>query len=102
MAGLHRCWIQLCGQTPKVQWNPNEDVRADYRNDWDEVPDLVPYPNSYRMGWEAFLRHVAFDEPMPSNLAAGVRDVQLAEACYRSMREGAWMPMGELRPTVGT
>jgi hypothetical protein len=30
---------------------------------------------------------------MQSDLAAGIRDVAFAEACYRSVKEGAWMSL---------
>ena len=29
--------------------------------------------------------------PMPADFAAGIRDVQFAEACYRSMKDGTWV-----------
>jgi predicted dehydrogenase len=41
----------------------------------------------YRVGWEAFLRHVVTGAPLRSTFAAGIRDVQFAEACKRSASE---------------
>jgi hypothetical protein len=41
------------------------------------------------------LRHVPGDEPLRSDLAAGIRDVQFAEACHRSMKEGTWVKLDE-------
>jgi len=38
-----------------------------------------------------FLRHVAADAPLPSDFAAGIRDVAFAEACHRSMTERTWI-----------
>ena len=65
----------------------------DYRVGWSEVAAAGPYTNPYRVGWEEFLRHVAADAPLRSDLAAGIRDVQFAEACHRSMREGTWVKL---------
>lgn len=93
VAGLHRCYIQPLESTPKVHWSPNEDLHADYASQWHEVPDLGPYKNSYRVGWEAFLSHVVLGTPITSNLAAGIRDVRLAEACRRSVEEDSWISM---------
>jgi len=95
VAGLHRCHIQLLAQTPDVAWSPNVDPSHDHRTDWTEVPDLWRYPNSYRVGWEGFIRHVLTDAPFASNLSAGIRDVMLAEACYLSANESRWVDLRE-------
>ncbi|MEA2979168.1 MAG: hypothetical protein QOF09_991, partial [Alphaproteobacteria bacterium] len=29
--------------------------------------------------------------PMQADFSAGIRDVQFAEACYRSVKDGAWV-----------
>ena len=47
----------------------------------------------YRVGWEAFLRHVAAGAPLESDFAAGIRDVAFADACHRSMRERTWVAL---------
>jgi predicted dehydrogenase len=60
------------------------------------MPDLDPFQNSYRAGWELFLRHVAEDGPFPSPLIEGAKSVQLAEACYRSDRERRWIALDPL------
>jgi len=60
------------------------------------VPDNEPFKNSYRWGWEYFLRHVAQDDPLMSPLIEGARDVQLTEACYRSDRERRWIDLTPL------
>jgi hypothetical protein len=31
------------------------------------------------------------DAPLQADFAAGIRDVEFAEACYRSMKEGRWI-----------
>jgi predicted dehydrogenase len=57
------------------------------------VPDQGSRINPYRIGWENFLRHIVDDAPLASDLTAGVRDVKLAEACYRSVDEGKWVSL---------
>jgi predicted dehydrogenase len=96
-AGLHRCWIQTAAETPLVRhFNPDRDLGIDYRADWREVAGRGSYINSYRIGWENFLRHVADDAPLTNDFAAGVRDVQLAQACYRSLAERKWVSLDEI------
>src|SRR6476620_9900323 len=97
IAGLHRCWIQTAAETPLVRhFNPDRDLGIDYRADWKEVAGRGSYINSYRMGWENFLRHVADDAPLTNDFAAGLRDVQLAQACYRSLAERKWVSLDEI------
>jgi predicted dehydrogenase len=94
IAGLHRCHVQSMAQTPTIaHFSVMKDIGADYRDGWTDAPPLPSYTNPYRVGWERFLRHVAGDAPMPSDFAAGVRDVAFAEACHRSMRERTWIEM---------
>jgi predicted dehydrogenase len=89
VAGLHRCRVQSAAQTPAIaHFSVMKDIGADYRDGWTDAPPLAAYRNPYRVGWEAFLRHVAADAPWQSDLAAGIRDVAFAEACHRSMAEG--------------
>jgi predicted dehydrogenase len=97
IAGLHRCWIQTAAETPLVRhFNPDRDLGIDYRADWKEVAGRGSYINPYRMGWENFLRHVADDAPLTNDFAAGLRDVQLAQACYRSLAERKWVSVDEI------
>ncbi len=89
VAGLHRCYVQSIGDTPKVAaFNPMIDLGIDYASRWQEVPAAGPYPNPYRVGWEDFLRHLVTGTPLRSDFAAGIRDVAFAEACYRSLAGG--------------
>ena len=93
-AGLHRCYVQSAAQTPRLTgWNVNVDLNNDYAGQWETAADTGPYKNPYRHGWEGFLRHVVAGAPFASDLRAGVRDVQLAEACYRSHAERRWVEM---------
>ena len=97
LAGLHRCWTQTSKQAlDTAHFNVANDIRADYSANWDEVQDAGPYKNPYRVGWEHFLRHVVADEPMAADFSAGIRDVQFAQACYRSAREGKWVSLDAL------
>jgi predicted dehydrogenase len=94
IAGLHRCWTQTTDETPRVaHFSVGVDLGIDYRAGWNEVASAAPYKNPYRVGWEEFLRHVAADEPLHSDFAAGLRDVQFAEACHRSMKETTWVKL---------
>lgn len=69
------------------------DFLVDYNEHWKEVPDVGPYKNPYRFGWESFFQHVLNNTPFEHTLAAGIRDVQLAEACARSSNEKIWVDM---------
>ncbi len=94
IAGLHRCRVQSAADTPTVKhFNPTVDLGIDYGADWRDAPDAGPYTNPYRVGWEDFLRHVATGAPLKSDLAAGLRDLEFAEACRRSAATGAWVEM---------
>jgi len=94
IAGLHRCRVQTNAGTPTVKhFNPMVDLAIDYRADWSDAPEAGPYTNPYRVGWEDFLRHLVAGGPLISDLAAGVRDLQFAEACRRSAATGAWVDL---------
>jgi predicted dehydrogenase len=92
IAGLHRCWTTTNAQTPRTaHFNIATDMGVDYRANWHEVADGGPYKNPYRIGWENFLRHLVASAPLRADFTAGIRDVQFAEACYRSAEEGRWI-----------
>ena len=102
LAGLHRCHVQTMAQTSAVaHFSVMKDLGADYRDGWSEAPPLGHYVNPYRVGWENFLRHVATGAPMPATLAAGIRDVQFAETCHRSMAERRWIAFPPPDPRPG-
>jgi len=97
LAGLHRCWTQGKVETPTIRrFNPDTDIGADYRGQWKEVAGVAAYTNPYRVGWENFLRHVVAGAPLVCDLAAGIRDVQLAEACTRSAAEQRWITLDDI------
>jgi len=95
VAGLHRCFVQPLVATPKPFFSPEQPQQMNFDEQWQEVPDVLPFENGYRAGWELFLRHVAEDAPFPAPLLEGAKSVQLAEACYKSHRERRWV---ELEP----
>ena len=98
VAGLWDCWTQSAEETPTLgtfDLGRNERLSAtrDYRGDWEIVPAVGAYKNPYRYGWESFMVHVAGDSPAVAPLGAGIRDVQLSEACLKSASEGQWIDM---------
>jgi predicted dehydrogenase len=97
IAGLHRCWVQSAADTPTIRrFNPDTDIAADYRGQWKAVEGNETYPNPYRIGWENFLCHVVAGAPLNCDLSAGIRDVQLAEACIRSAAQQKWITLDDI------
>jgi predicted dehydrogenase len=96
VCGLHRCFVQPLIATPRPFFDPEQPQSAVFDDEWQEMPTLDPFKNSYREGWELFLRHVAEDGPFPSPLLEGAKGVQLAEACHRSHRERRWVDLEKL------
>jgi len=97
VAGLHRCFVQPLVATPKPFFSPEQPQPMVFDEQWQEVPEVLPFENGYRAGWELFLRYVAEDAPFPAPLLEGAKSVQLAEACYRSHRERRWVELEPLR-----
>jgi predicted dehydrogenase len=91
VAGGHKCYVQSLTATPRPAWNVEVPQAMDFDTQWQDVPDADPFKNSYRAGWEQFLRHVADGEPLRSTLLEGAKDVQLTECCYQSDRERRWI-----------
>ena len=97
VAGLHRCHTITSAQTPRTaHFSIATDLNIDYRAGWQEVADPGPFKNPYRIGWENFLCHLVTGAPMQADFAAGIRDVQFAEACYRSVKDGKWVSLAPL------
>jgi predicted dehydrogenase len=96
VAGGHKCFVQSLAATPRPAWNVEVPQAMDFDTQWQEVPDTDPFKNSYRAGWEQFLRHVADGEPLRSTLLEGAKDVQLTECCYQSDRERRWIDIPAL------
>jgi predicted dehydrogenase len=94
IAGLHKCWATINAATPRTaHFSITKDAGIDYRSHWTEVDDPGPFKNPYRIGWENFLRHVATGAPLQADFAAGIRDVEFAEACCRSAKEARWISL---------
>lgn len=96
VAGLHRCWIQPLAATPKPFFDPEHPQPMTFAAQWQEMPDIEPVQNGYRIGWEQFLRHVAEGTPFPAPFLEGAKSVQLAEACHKSDRERRWIDLEPL------
>jgi predicted dehydrogenase len=96
VAGGHKCYVQSLAATPRPMWNVEVPQAMDFDTQWQEVPEHEPFKNSYRHGWEQYLRHVATDAPLRSTLLEGAKDVQLTEACYQSDRERRWIDIAAL------
>jgi predicted dehydrogenase len=96
VCGLHRCFIQPLVATPRPFFDAERPQSAVFDEQWQEMPDVEPFRNSYRAGWELFLRHVVEGSPFPSPLLDGAKGVQLAEACHQSDRERRWIDLPPL------
>lgn len=96
VAGLRRCRVQHRATTPKPLWDPDMASTADFRSQWQEVPDNDDFDNGFRVQWELFLRAVALDEPFGWDLTEGAKGVQLAELGLQSAREGRRLAVPEL------
>ncbi len=93
VAGLHRCFVQPAVATPKPFFSPEQPQPMNFAEQWQEMPDIEPFENGYRAGWELFLRHVVEGAPFPAPLIEGAKSVQLAEACHQSHRERRWVAL---------
>ena len=89
VATLHQCWTQSPGQYPEAGLPGAGAADHGFPRHWAEVPELVPFKNSYRQAWEAYLRHVAEDAPNTAILLQAARGLQLIEACHASHRQAA-------------
>jgi predicted dehydrogenase len=96
IVGLRKCWAQHASATPKPTWNPDIDSPINYYDGWTEVPDTTHYDNAFKIQWELFLKHVAFDTPFPYSLREGAKGVQLAELSLLSHERGTWIEVPEL------
>src|SRR5947207_15211475 len=73
VASGHRCFVQSLAATPKPMWNVEVPQAMNFDEQWQEIPDVEPFKNSYRWGWEQFLRHVAQDDPLRSPMLEGAK-----------------------------
>ena len=96
VATLQQCWTQSLANTPKPVFPVQAPQTMDFRSQWAEVPDMVPFKNSYRQAWELFLRHVAEEAPNTASLAQAARGLQLIEACHESHNARRWVNLPAL------
>ena len=97
VAGRFRCFTQPAVNTPEAFFGGGRPTGVDIAAQWQEVPNTLPTANPFRQCWEAFLRHVSEDAPFGANLVEGAKAVQLADLAYRSVAEGRWMTVPEIR-----
>ncbi len=93
---LHDCFIQSIAMTPKPIWHVDVRQSNDFDAHWHAMPDVDVYMNSYRCGWERFLKHVVDDAPFSSPLLAGAKGLQLVQACHQSNQERRWIDLPTL------
>jgi predicted dehydrogenase len=91
VAGLRRCRLQPRAATPRAVWNPDVPNPLDFRSTWVEAPAAGPDDNAFKHQWEAFLRHVAGDEPFEQTLRWGARGALLVERALQSSAERRWV-----------
>ena len=96
VAGLRECRIQPAAATPKPVWNPDIASPIDHRAAWQRIPDREPHDNGFKIQWERYLRHVAYDEPFPWDFLEAAKGIQLAELGMRSWRERRFVEVPEL------
>ena len=97
VAGLTRCWSQHRVNTPRPIWNPDVPQTQDFRAQWDEVPDTMPYDNGFKVQWEQFIRYVVADTPWKYDLTEAAKGVQLAELGLQSWAERRWIDVPPLK-----
>jgi predicted dehydrogenase len=96
LATAHDCFTQPDVATPAAVISVDRRNPMDFRAQWLAMPDNAATANSYRSGWELFIRHVMEDAPFPSPLIEGAKGVQLAELSYLSHRERRWVDVPPL------
>lgn len=98
VASLRDCWTQTLDETPSPTW-PQLDVgrpRVDHFAQWTPAPGPEGVPQSFRVGWEGFLRHVADDSRFAYPLQVGARALNVIEAAYLSAEERRWVEVPPL------
>jgi predicted dehydrogenase len=77
-------------------WNPDIPSPIDHRAAWQRVPDRAEQDNGFKVQWEKFLRHVAFDEPFPWDFLEAAKGIQLAELGIQSWEQRRFVEVPEL------
>jgi predicted dehydrogenase len=91
VAGAYACHTQSEADTPRKIVSVNVRQPQDFLAQWRRLPDDPSPKNSYRAGWELFIRHVVEGAPFPSPFSEGAKGVQLAELSHLSDRERRWV-----------
>ncbi len=95
VVGLRDCWVQSMSETPRPTWNPDIPQPINFFEGWKKSPDDGVYENAFKVQWEKFIRHVAYDEAFPWTLRMGAEGVALANAGEASWKEQRWIKMGD-------
>jgi predicted dehydrogenase len=90
------CYTQAAVNTPNGRAAVEVGDPNEYLKDWLRVPRTTVPINSYRAGWEMFIRHLFDGGHYPYTLRAGVKGVQFAELAYQSNRERRWVDVPSL------
>lgn len=96
IAGPFGCWQQARDEAPGGPISAALPQTANLLEGWRATRVDAHAINSYRAGWESFLRYVAEDGPFPYTLLQGAKGVQLADAAYRSAQERRWVELSPL------
>jgi predicted dehydrogenase len=96
VAGTHDCFVQTAADTPARFFPLTKPQPESFLDHWRKLTDDGQRLNSYRTGWESFICHVAAGAAFASPFIEGAKDVQLAEASYRSDRERRWIGLPKL------
>jgi predicted dehydrogenase len=96
VAGPFGCWTQRLAEAPGGAISAALPQGGSFFDGWTAAPVNATAVNSYRAGWELFLRHVAEDGPFPYSLLQGAKGVQLAQAAYLSKAERRWVNLPPL------
>ena len=91
VAGPFGCWQQTLDEAPGGPVSAALPQTANLLEGWHATHVNADAVNSYRAGWELFMRHIVENGPFPYTLLQGAKGVQLAEAAYRSAREQRWV-----------
>ena len=97
VAGLTECRAQSRVNTPRPVWNPDVKQTMPFFDQWQEVPDYMPFDNGFKIQWEDFIRHVVEDAPYSWTLPEGAKGVQLVEAALESWKERRWVDVPALK-----
>lgn len=87
VAGARECWVQPRVLTPKPVWNPDDEAKADYFEDWRPVPDNQLFENAFKLQWQAFIDHAIAGTAFPWDFFMAAQGVQLASSCHLSAAE---------------